>query len=124
MATVVRKPRFFLKNGTEANWAVIDDFIPGKGEAIIYNVDANHPSPRMKIGDGIHLPRDLPFISAGSIEGLDVNNIVAKKVEHKLTFGAGETYQYDGSADVTVPVYTGSYYEHITAGYQEDSFDD
>lgn len=27
---------------------------------------------------------------------------------HKLTFGAGQVYQYDGSADVTVPVYTGS----------------
>lgn len=27
---------------------------------------------------------------------------------HKLTFGAGQTYVYDGSADVTVPVYTGS----------------
>lgn len=26
---------------------------------------------------------------------------------HKLTFGAGGLYKYDGSADVTVPVYTG-----------------
>ena len=26
---------------------------------------------------------------------------------HKLTFGAGGVYQYDGSADVIVPVYTG-----------------
>ena len=26
---------------------------------------------------------------------------------HKLIFGAGGVYQYDGSADVTVPVYTG-----------------
>ena len=29
---------------------------------------------------------------------------------HKLTFGAGGIYQYDGSADVTVPVYTGGVY--------------
>ena len=29
---------------------------------------------------------------------------------HKLTFGAGQIYQYDGSADVTVPVYTGGVY--------------
>ena len=27
---------------------------------------------------------------------------------HKLTFGAGETYVYDGSEDVTVPVYLGA----------------
>lgn len=26
---------------------------------------------------------------------------------HKLTFGEGGTYVYDGSADITVPVYTG-----------------
>ncbi len=29
------------------------------------------------------------------------------KFNHKLTFGAGETYVYDGSQDITVPVYTG-----------------
>lgn len=28
---------------------------------------------------------------------------------HRLTFGAGGVYQYDGSADVTVPVYTGNF---------------
>ena len=28
---------------------------------------------------------------------------------HKLTFGAGGVYQYDGSADVTVPVYAGNF---------------
>lgn len=28
---------------------------------------------------------------------------------HKLTFGAGEAYVYDGTEDVTVPVYTGDY---------------
>lgn len=29
---------------------------------------------------------------------------------HRLTFGADQAYVYDGSADVTVPVYTGSIY--------------
>jgi hypothetical protein len=33
---------------------------------------------------------------------------VADKVTHKLTFGAGGAFVFDGSADVTVPVYTGS----------------
>lgn len=41
-----------------------------------------------------------------TITGLQeaLSNIV---LPHKLTFGAGGVYQYDGSADVTVPVYTG-----------------
>lgn len=34
-----------------------------------------------------------------------ISNVV---LPHKLTFGAGGTYVYDGSADVTVPVYTGN----------------
>lgn len=37
-------------------------------------------------------------------EKLNSNELV---LPHKLTFGAGGVYQYDGSADVTVPVYTG-----------------
>lgn len=108
MATVVGGTRFFLKNGKEESWDKVDDFIPGKGEPIVYNVDESHAYTRLKFGDGIHLPRDLPFTN-GNIDGIDLDNIVAKRVEHKLTFGAGQTYQYDGSADVTVPVYTGNY---------------
>ena len=34
---------------------------------------------------------------------------VAPPVLHKLTFGAGEEYTYDGTKDVVVPVYDGSY---------------
>lgn len=119
--------RIFLKNGKEAKWAVENEFIPGKGEIIIYNPDATHSSPRIKVGNGVDLPRDLPFIDAGSISGLDINNLVAKKVSHKLTFGAGGAFEFDGSEDVTVPVYTGNY--EVVApepdvGYQEDNFDD
>ena len=35
------------------------------------------------------------------------DNGIAQRLAHKLTFGNG-TYVYDGSADVTVPVYTGT----------------
>lgn len=37
-------------------------------------------------------------------EKLDKSEMI---LSHKLTFGAGGVYQFDGSADVTVPVYTG-----------------
>lgn len=45
--------------------------------------------------------------SISSITGLQnaLNNVV---LPHKLTFGAGQTYVYDGSQDVTVPVFTGT----------------
>lgn len=37
----------------------------------------------------------------------DIISGEAEKVKHKLTFGAGGAYVFDGSVDVTVPVYTG-----------------
>lgn len=33
------------------------------------------------------------------------------RLEHTLTFGAGQQYVFDGSEDVTVPVYLGTYRE-------------
>lgn len=45
-----------------------------------------------------------------TLTGIDPNYIYITNnitLPHKLTFGAGGVYQYDGSADVTVPVYTG-----------------
>ena len=107
MAEIIKKARIFLKNGKEENWELVNDFIPGKGEMIIYNIDENHTTPRIKIGDGIHLPKELPFVMTNV--DIDLSNIIAKKLEHKLTFGQNGDYQFDGSVDITVPVYTGNY---------------
>ena len=104
------KTRIQLKNDTEENWnksALEADggtktsgttFFPKKGEVIIYLADDAHPFSRLKVGDGIHSVPQLPFSGAGT----------AEKINHTLTFGNG-TYVYDGSVDVTVPVYTGGY---------------
>ena len=97
--------RIIPKKGVEADWDKLVNFIPLNGEIITYLPDENHEYARIKVGDGIHLPRDLPFMS------IDLDNLEAAKVKHKLTFGGGGAYQYDGSADVTVPVYTGNYNE-------------
>ena len=108
MATKTLNTRFQLKIDTEDNWSV-SNFIPRNGEVILYAVDNEHTSPRIKIGDGMHVAKNLPFIDAGTINGVDINHLVAERVSHKLTFGNGEIYQFDGSEDVTVPVYTGDY---------------
>lgn len=104
MDNINLKTRILLKNGIEADWDMVENFIPLKGEMIIYNADENHSSPRIKVGNGIDIPRNLPFINSTAIDGL-----VADRVKHKLTFGMNEAYQFDGSADVTVPVYMGEY---------------
>ena len=100
--------RIQLKTDTEVNWS-ISNLIPKKGEVIIYSVDNEHASPRIKIGDGINIVKNLPFIDAQTINGVDINHIVAQKVGHTLTFGNGQVFQFDGSEDVTVPVYTGNH---------------
>ena len=90
--------RVQLKADTETNWITYGSFVPLAGETIIYVADATHPYPRMKVGDGTTSVANLPFINSGS----------AEKVNHTLTFGANQAFVFDGSQNVTVPVYTGS----------------
>ena len=107
MSNQTVKARVQLKNDTEENWNKAIHFIPLRGEVIIYSTDDTHPFPRIKIGDGQTTVVNLPFIDAGTINGSDLSNITAQRLAHTLTFGAGEAYVFDGSRDVTVPVYTG-----------------
>lgn len=46
-----------LKHDTADNWAKAVNFIPQKGEMIIYD----DMDPPFKIGDGIHNVNELPF---------------------------------------------------------------
>jgi hypothetical protein len=54
-----------MKNDTAANWstASTNGFIPLLGEPIFYK-DANNVIYGMKVGDGIHTPNDLEFLSS------------------------------------------------------------
>lgn len=99
--------RIRLKNDTEKNWEK-SNFVPLQGEVIIYSIDDTHPFFRLKVGDGITNVNDLPFIDAQTINGVDINNLVASRLAHTLTFGANEEYVFDGTRDVTVPVYMGT----------------
>lgn len=57
---------------------------------------STHYVPAFKVADGEHTVQELPFTSAEHITKLD----------HSLTIG---DYVYDGTEDVYVPVYDGSY---------------
>ena len=107
------KTRIQLKNDTEANWNKAGPkdgslgFIPLMGELIIYSADDAHPFSRLKVGDGVTNVVELPFIDAATISGKTINEIIPAKLQHSITFGANEAYTFDGSRDVTVPVYMG-----------------
>ena len=66
MADKNLKTRIQLKNDTETNWNKATNFIPKKGEVIIYNPDNERTYPRIKIGDGITTVINLPFANMQS----------------------------------------------------------
>ena len=52
------------KHDIEVNWEKAINFIPKKGELIVYDPDENYNYSRVKIGDGISTANELPFIIA------------------------------------------------------------
>lgn len=66
MADIVKKTiqtRIAQKHDVEANWNKAENFIPKKGEIIIYDKDDNHVTIRVKVGDGVTVVKSLPFIT-------------------------------------------------------------
>lgn len=60
--------RIINKHDTAANWGKATNFIPKKGELIVYDADTANTQPRLKIGDGTTTVINLPFIT-------DITNI-------------------------------------------------
>ena len=56
------KARISLLHKTESEWHALPNFIPFKGELIIFDPDAQYDYARAKIGDGQTLLQDLPFL--------------------------------------------------------------
>ena len=75
--------RIVQKHDIEANWNLATNFIPKKGEIIVYDTEvdasgntltlpADRTTPynyeRFKIGDGITLIKNIPFALDGAVE--------------------------------------------------------
>lgn len=54
--------RVQMKTDTALNWSKAINFIPKKGEIIIYEADSDYGYERMKIGDGSTKVNNLPFV--------------------------------------------------------------
>ena len=61
MANTNINARVIHKHGTQVNWEKITDFIPMKGEIVIYDTDETYAYERIKIGDGVTEVNQLPF---------------------------------------------------------------
>lgn len=71
--------RIVQKHDLEANWLKATNFIPKKGEIVVYDIDENYTYERLKIGDGKTVVSNLPFYLQDEIE--DIGASLAEKVE-------------------------------------------
>jgi len=62
MAEKSLNSRIINKHDVEANWIKATNFIPKQGETIVYDIDENYDYERLKIGDGVTLVSNLPFV--------------------------------------------------------------
>lgn len=86
MSNRMLNTRIQLKCDTETNWSKALNFIPKKGEAIIYSADSAHPFSRLKVGDGNSYINELPFIDASTIGGKSILIDTTANWNAKLTF--------------------------------------
>ena len=85
------KVRLVCKHDTEANWIKAINFIPEKGEVIIYDIDDNHSYERMKIGDGVTIVSSLPFV----LDSVTIDTSNFAKLDAANTFTGDNTFNND-----------------------------
>lgn len=99
------KTRIQLKVDTPELWDKVSDptqvanvFYPLKGEPIFYEIDDGNGniSVKMKLGDGKHTAKDLPFVGEGSD---DVTFEVATDEEIKALFNDFPSFAYVPATD-------------------------
>lgn len=88
--------RIIHKHAVESTWNTKTEFIPYKGEFIVYDPDDNYSYARVKIGDGQTLINSLPFLKSESADRLTNSRII--RLEGFVT---GEV-DFNGSKNVTL----------------------
>ena len=104
MAEKLIDGRIVHKHDTEANWNKATNFIPKKGETIIYDPDSTYSYARVKVGDGTTKVTSLPFIDnaiktaqtnlSDTVDSVKNNSITALSVSGRTityTKGSGAT---------------------------------
>lgn len=93
------------KHDIEANWNKAVNFIPRVGELIVYDVDDSYEYLRVKIGDGVRVISELPFITKEITN--DFTDEYKFKVDSALQFETDPTVPAWAKA-TTKPAYTKS----------------
>jgi hypothetical protein len=67
------------QHDTAKNWRAAKDYVPAKGQIIVYDIDKEYSYERFKIGDGVTLVNDLPF--ATEIRESDIPDTIARTAD-------------------------------------------
>lgn len=112
------KVRIVHKHDIEANWIKAINFIPRKGELIVYDPDETYNYVRYKFGDGVTNVNDLPF-STKQADWNQSDATAADYVKNRTHYpeivvrAAETTAYYDGY---------GSFYGDFTSPIDVESF--
>lgn len=79
------------KTDTTANWAKATNFVPKKGEIIVYSDGGGTGVPKMKVGDGTTVVGSLKFITAIVPDASDTVSGIVNTGEQ--TFGGNKTFR-------------------------------
>lgn len=104
MAEKSLQARIQNKCDTTANWAKATNFVPKKGEIIVYSDGGGTGIPKMKVGDGTTKVGSLKFIES------DGKLSTGRKISLGTAVSSTAT-EFDGSKDITIPV------ESVSASY-------
>ena len=66
--------RIIHTHDTQANWKAAKNFVPEKGELIIYDTDIVNTKVRFKLGDGVTTVNELPFALDEALDDLFVKD--------------------------------------------------
>jgi len=100
------KQSFLDANGVKHLWEKIKKLLDSKLDSVepkdhsIVVSESNHVG--VKISD-----TEENILQLNDEHGEEGLYVPAPPKPHKLIFGANEEYSYDGSEDITIPVYTG-----------------
>lgn len=93
--------RIIQKHDTEANWNAATNFIPKQGEIIVYEIDANHDTPRFKVGNGTANIKSLPFADKNYLTSANISTMVTAPVQftaaNQIVLSNGVNRQVKGS---------------------------
>ena len=84
MAEKTFNSRIIHKHATEADWLKATNFYPKSGEIIVYDKDSAHSYERLKIGDGVTLVSNLPFVDDVAKAGISSLGTIVGTVNSRI----------------------------------------